>query len=138
MSKGDNKVIKRVNDSPLTQEGIFKFLEAIEKLDHDDHGFEVYTITAVQIFKGNSDKAFSAVTRMQALSKLLSNEELPGWAKSKKPDGSVELSGNIYVAAGTVPLIEGKNNFEFGKDELLRKAFQIGKIGVNQEISPRK
>lgn len=120
------KMIKRINETSLSKEEMFKFAEEAGLLDPEERDFEGHVITAARVFEGDADKILSVMFRMRALARLVT-EGIPGWTKPEQPDGAVMTHGALFVAAGVEPLTESGGEVAFDREKMLRRVFQLAK-----------
>jgi len=123
---GTSKLLERINNTPISAVEMESYLQAMEN-DSGEPGFERSVLIARQVFGKDSDKCYSINLRMTALSELLQSESLPGWVAPDTTNGSFQVAANLYLAAGSEPLVEEGKNWRFDTVSLLHKAFQIGK-----------
>jgi hypothetical protein len=123
----ENAFLDRINNNPISPDEMEKYLTAIEN-DDAQVSFGRAVMIAKEVFDNDYNKCMSINTRMTALSILIKNDSLPGWVKPKQPDGSYQVSANIYIAAGLEPMIENEDSTDFDAESLLKRAFQLGKI----------
>src|SRR4051812_40893601 len=104
--RGAKEVIARVNAHPIPHEDMLRFAEEAGHLEADERDFEGHALIAVRLFSPDRDKGVSAMFRMEALARLLIEEDIPGWARPVKPDGSVLTHPALFAAAGVATLVE--------------------------------
>jgi hypothetical protein len=127
LGRGANGVIARVNAFPVPREEMLQFAEAAGRLEPGERDFEGHAHTAIQLFSPDRDKYVSAMFRMEALDRFLSEEAVPGWTKPVNIEGAVLTHPAFFAAAGVVPLVEKAGDLAFDRDEFLRMAFEIAK-----------
>ena len=126
-ARGSLDLVRRVNKTPLTKKEMIEFIQEAEKIPRRDRCFQTHAIIAVQFFERNTDKAMSAIFRMEALSRLLNGGMIHGWTKDSKKKGTTLVRDNIFAAAGRTPVHARGYGVEFKKVELLKKAFELGR-----------
>ncbi len=104
-----------------------EFANEVHRLKPKDRDFEGRAITAIRFFE-NSDRAMSAMFRMGALARIISQGRLEGWTKPGDKKGMSLTNPILFEAAGQAPLRIIKNKFEFSRVTLLKKVFQIAKL----------
>ncbi|MCH8039744.1 MAG: hypothetical protein IH977_05285 [Nitrospinae bacterium] len=120
-------LVRQVNKTPLAKKEMIEFIQEAEKIPRRDRCFQTHAIIAVRFFERNTDKAMSAIFRMEALSRLLNAGPIHGWTKDGKKKGSTLVSENIFAAAGQTPVHAMDRSVGFKKVELLKKAFELGR-----------
>ncbi len=126
-SAGDRRVLRRVNKACLTGEQLMELAEKVHLLKEDKRDVDGVMITAISLFH-EGDVALSAQYRLRALAKIITAGDLPGWAHTPRPDGSIMVETAIFDAAGQTPLrFDGPTEFTFSRTALLRNAFQLAK-----------
>lgn len=119
------KMLRDINSTKLTGSELMKYAKEVHKLKHPD--FDWRAITAIRIFE-NSDRAMSAMFRMEALARIISQARLEGWVKPSRKKGMFLTNTALFDAAGQVPLRIKDKRFEFSRATLLRKVFQLAKL----------
>ncbi len=122
---GTQRVLNEINSTLLTRDEINTFVSAVAELSPDDYSFERSAITWMELFPDKREKGVSVMFRMTALAHLI-QEGLPGWTISM-PDGGDLTREAIFAAAAAEPVIEKDGDVAFGRDSLLRRAFQLAK-----------
>ena len=122
------KMLRDINSTKLSGSELMEFATRVHRLKPEDRAFEGRVITAIQLFEGDSDKAMSAMFRMEALSRIISQGRLEGWTKPADKKGMSLTRAVLFDSAGQVPLRIIKNRFEFSRAALLKKAFQLAKL----------
>lgn len=120
------KMLRDINSTKLTGSELMEYTEEVHKLKPKDRDFEGRAITAIRFFE-NSDRAMSAVFRMEALARIISQGCLEGWTKPADEKGMSLTNPVLFEAAGEVPLRIIENRFEFSRATLLKKVFQLAK-----------
>lgn len=105
-----------------------EFANEVDWLKPKDRGFEGRMVTALRFFKGDSGRVMSAMFRMEALARIISQGRLEGWTKPGDKKGMSLTNPVLFDAAGEIPLRIIKNRFEFSRATLLKKVFQIAKL----------
>jgi|GEM_PF-1160437 hypothetical protein len=121
------KMLRDINSTKLTGSELMEFANEVHRLKPKDRDFEGRAITAIRFFE-NSDRAMSAMFRMEALARIISQGRLEGWTKPGDKKGMSLTRAVLFDAAGQVPLRIIGNRFEFSRATLLRKAFQMAKL----------
>ncbi len=121
------RMLRGINSTNLAGSELMEFATRVHRLKPKDRDFEGRVITAIKLFKGDSDKVMSAMFRMEALARIISQDRLEGWVKPADKKGMSLTNPVLFEAAGQVPLRIIKNKFEFSRTTLLRKVFQIAK-----------
>jgi hypothetical protein len=121
------KMLRDINSTKLTGAELMEFANEVHRLKPKDRDFEGRAITAIRFFE-NSDRAMSAMFRMEALARIISKGRLEGWTKSADEEGMSLTNPILFEAAGQAPLRIRGNRFEFSRATLLKKVFQIAKF----------
>jgi hypothetical protein len=121
------KMLRDINATKFTRSELMEFANEVYRLKPKDRDFEGRAITAIRFFE-NSDRAMSAMFRMEALARIISQGRLEGWTKPGDKKGMSLTRPVLFDAAGQVPLRIIGNRFEFSRATLLRKAFQLAKL----------
>ena len=125
------KMLRGINSTKLTGSELMEFANEVHRLKPKDRVFEGKVIAALRFFKGDHDRVMSAIFRMEALARIISQGRLEGWTKLDDKKGMSLTNPVLFEAAGQVPLRIIKNKFEFSRVTLLRKVFQLAKLGKN-------
>lgn len=121
------KMLRDINATKFTGSELMEFANEVNRLKPKDRDFEGRAITAIRFFDGDSDRAMSALFRMEALARIISQARLEGWTKPSEKKGMFLTNTALFDAAGQVPLRIIENRFEFSRATLLKKVFQIAK-----------
>ena len=121
------KMLRGINSTKLTGSELMEFANEVHRLKPKDRVFEGRVITALRFFKGDHDRVMSAMFRMEALARIISQGGLEGWTKPGDKKGMSLTNPVLFDAAGQVPVRIIKNRFEFSRATLLKKVFQIAK-----------
>ena len=121
------RMLRDINGTRFTGSELMEFANEVHRLKPKDRDFEGRAITAIRFFE-NSDRAMSAMFRMEAFARIISQGRLEGWTKPGDKKGMALTKTVLFDAAGQVPLRIIKNRFEFSRATLLRKAFQMAKL----------
>lgn len=105
-----------------------EFANEVHCLKAEDRDFEGRVIIAIQFFGGDSKRVMSALSRMEALARIISKARLEGWVKPSEERGMFLTNTALFDAAGEVPLRIKDNKFEFSRAALLRKVFHVAKL----------
>jgi hypothetical protein len=119
------KMLRDINSTKLTGSELMEYAEEVHKLRDPD--FEGRAITAIRFFE-NSDPAMSAMFRMEALARIISQARLEGWVKPSLEKGMFLTNTALFDATGEVPLRIRENRFEFSRATLLKKVFQVANL----------
>lgn len=122
------KMVRCINATTLTGLELMGFADEVQRLKLKDRDFEGRAITAIRFFDGDSDRVISAIFRMEAFARIISQGRLEGWTKSADKKGMSLTNTVLFEAAGRVPLRIRENRFEFSRATLLKKVFQIAKV----------
>jgi hypothetical protein len=122
------KMLRGINSTKLTGSELMEFANAVHRLKAKDRVFEGRVIAALRFFKGDHDRVMSAMFRLEALARIISQGRLEGWTKPGDKRGMSLTNPVLFDAAGQVPLRVIKNRFEFSRATLLKKVFQIAKL----------
>ncbi|MGA2464739.1 MAG: hypothetical protein ABSH06_10370 [Thermodesulfobacteriota bacterium] len=122
------KILRDINSTKLTGSELMEFANEVQRLKPKDRDFEGRTIAAIRFFEGDSDRVMSAIFRMEALARIISQGRLEGWTKPSEKKGMFLTNTALFDAAGQIPLRIIKNRFEFSRATLLKKVFQIAKF----------
>jgi hypothetical protein len=122
------KMLKRINATRFTGAELMEFANEVHRLKPIDCDFEGRTIAAIQFFDGDSNRVMSALFRMEALARIISQARLEGWIKPSQEKGMFLTNTALFDAAGQVPLRIIENRFEFSRATLLKKVFQVAKL----------
>ena len=125
-SEGTQRVIDRVNANPPTRKQMAAYAKACGKLPPEDRVFEVHVITWARLFPRSAEQGYSAVFRMKALARLLSEGPLPGWTELSR-DGALLTREDIFAAAAAEPVIQQDSEVAFDRESLIRRTFQLAK-----------
>ncbi len=120
------KMLRTINSTKLTGSELMDFGDEVHRLKPKDRDFEGRAITAVRLFE-DSDRAMSAMFRMEAFARIISQGRLEGWTKPGDKQGMSLTNPVLLEAAGQVPLRIIKNKFEFNRATLLKRVFQLAK-----------
>ena len=121
------KMLRDINSTKLSGAELMEYANEVHRLNPKDRDFEGRAITAIR-FLENSDRAMSAMFRMEALARIISQARLEGWVKPSQEKGMFLTNTALFDAAGEAPLRIIKNQFEFSRATLLKKVFQIAKL----------
>ncbi len=120
-------MLRDINATKFTGAELMGFAKEVHRLDAEDRDFEGRAIIAIQFFGGDSKRVMSALFRMEALARIISQARLEGWVKPSQEKGMFLTNTALFDAAGQVPLRIIENRFEFSRATLLKKVFQIAK-----------
>ena len=121
------KMLRDINATKFTGSELMECANEVHRLGPKYRDFEGRAITAIRFFE-NSDRAMSAMFRMEALARIISQGRLEGWTKPGDKKGMSLTRAVLFDSAGQVPLRIIKNRFEFSRATLLKKAFQLAKL----------
>ena len=122
------KMLRDINATKFTGAELMGFASEVHRLKPKDRVFEGRVIAALRFFKGDHDRVMSAIFRMEALARIISEGRLEGWTKPGDKKGMSLTNPVLFEAAGQVPVRIIKNKFEFSRATLLKKVFQIAKL----------
>jgi formyltetrahydrofolate synthetase len=122
------RMLREINATKFAGSELMEFAARVHRLKPRDRVFEVQVITAIKLFKGDSDKLMSAMLRMEALARIVSEGRLEGWAKPGNKKGMSLANPVLFEAAGQVAVRIVGNRFEFSRATLLKRVFQLAKL----------
>lgn len=122
------KMLRGINATRFTGAELMRFANKVHRLKSKDRDFDGRVIIALRLFKGDHDRVMSAVFRMEALARIISEGRLEGWSKPGDKEGMSLSNPALFDAAGEVPVRIIKNKFEFSRATILKKVFQIAKL----------
>jgi len=92
------KLLKRVNSTKFTRLELMKFADEVHRLKPKYRDFEGRAITAIRFFE-NSDRAMSAMFRMEAFARIVSHGRLDGWTRPGDKKGMSLTRAVLFDAA---------------------------------------
>jgi hypothetical protein len=122
---GDAHVLKQINENPPTKEQMFAYVKACSELAPDNRVFERHVITWAQLFPDKRAQGYSAVFRMEALARMMSDDPLPGWTEPN--DDGLLTHQAIFAAAATEPVVMKNGKVTFDRAAFIKRAFQAAK-----------
>ena len=123
MSNG--KIQNEVNAVKVTVEDLLNATDEVHKLAPDDRNWEGRLHAMTRLFKGQPRKAMSVEYRLVAMSCLLEDGILPGWATPTSSDGSVQVAQAVWEAAASEPLIVEDPEAYFDKHSFLQRVLSL-------------
>src|SRR5205085_11697164 len=123
------KMLELLNQVPVTKEDIIEVVEELELADPDDHGWEKGLITVIRLQNGNREKVQAIMFRMEALARLLENEDTSGWTL-RLPNGAVLTQEPILAAAAVEKLIDKESDVGFGRESFLNKVLELAELDI--------
>jgi hypothetical protein len=121
------RMLRDINGTKFAGSELMEFANEVQRLNPEDRDFEGRTVVAIQFFNGDSKRVMSALFRMEALARIISQARLEGWVKPSQEKGMFLTNTALFDAAGQVPLRIIGNRFEFSRATLLKKVFQVAK-----------
>ena len=128
MTMISSKLLKKINDHPITKDEMRVYLGSLESTDEPPsfaHCIEV----GMSVFDNNTTKCLSLNVRLEALDRILSSGELHGWVNDSGEEDYSYIPESIFLAAGVTPLVADGSRANFVKDALLQTAFKLGGKG---------
>lgn len=125
MTMISSKLLKKINDHPITKDEMRVYLASLECTDAPpsfSHSLEV----SMSIFNDNTAKCFSLSRRLEALNNILSSGKLHGWINASNEEDCAYIPESIFIAAGVTPLVLDGAKISFAQDDLLQMAFKVG------------
>jgi hypothetical protein len=120
-----SKLLQKINDNPIYRDEMRVYLGSLNS--NNEQPSHANCIKAgMSTFNNNTDKCFWLNTRLDALNRILSSGELQGWVNDSGEEDFSYIPENVFIAAGVTPLVNDGQKMSFRKDDLLKKAFQVG------------
>lgn len=128
MSIVSSKLLRKINDHPITKEEMRVYLALLAC--GDEQPSHAHCVEAgMSAFDDNTTKCFSLNIRLEALNRILSSGDLHGWVSDTEEEGCFHIPESVFIAAGITPLVDDGPKVSFRKDDLLKTAFKVGKSG---------
>ena len=121
-------VLGDINGTALPRDEFLRFVHETHLLDEDERDIRVFAETAARVFTENPATISAALFRMEALARLVHEDIIPGWTSDRLEDGSVSVREDLFVAVAETPLVLRNGKIVFDRDDLLKKAFEIGRM----------
>ena len=122
-----SKLLEKINANPIDKEDMLMYIHSLQAT-HEPPTYAHCVEVAMSVFNKNSTKCFSLNIRLEALNRILSSGELHGWINTGDEEGSFYIPENVFIAAGTTPLVTDGPRISFEKNSLLKAAFKLGKL----------
>jgi len=113
--------LEKINEVEITIDDLLNATEEVHKLPPEDRNWEGRAFTMAKMFKGQPHKAMAIDSRLTAMSEMIENGNLPGWALPKDEEGSVGVSEPVWEATAKEPLILNGNSTTFNKESFLNR-----------------
>jgi hypothetical protein len=126
----DEEYLKRFNTIDMTVGDLIALQEEVtrSRQDGQEPGWDTATFAAARVFRGKPDaphRAHTAVTRMTAVSRLISSGALAIWMeRSNEPDVEM-VPQNVLQAAARCPLVRTGNDVGFDPAAFQRLALEL-------------
>lgn len=115
----------QLNATRITIDDLLLASREVHKLPPDDQGWEGRLHLMVRLFKGEPDKGLAIENRLMAMSALVASGTLPHWVLPEAPDGSVQISEPVWLAAATEPLLLKEREAYFEPKSFLERVLSL-------------
>ncbi|HMS27745.1 MAG TPA: hypothetical protein PKC80_10300 [Burkholderiaceae bacterium] len=96
---------KRLNAVTITKEDLLLVTQEVHKLPPGKRDWKDRLQLMNRLFNGEQDKVLAIEERIVAMSALISNGQLPGWAVPDENDGAMKIAEPVWMAAASEPLL---------------------------------
>lgn len=125
MNTWESEALERLNRVEVSMQDLLQASALVHELPEDQRDFEGRALVMLRLFPGQPDKCQVVEYRLQAMSSLLSERALPGWATPPSEDGAVLISEPVFQAAATQPIVMSNGRPAFAADAFVKRVLEL-------------
>ncbi len=105
MDQSTANLIARLNTVDVSVDDLLLASNEIHQLPPDQRDWEGRAICTARFFKGERQKAFAVISRLEAMAKLISSGALPNGLIPEIADGGHMIARPLFLAAAKEPIL---------------------------------
>jgi hypothetical protein len=120
-------MMRQVNATPVSQEELLSVIREVRESGPESRDMTGHALIAVRLYSDDPDKVKAIMFRLEALARLLSEQEAPGWTLSI-PNGAVLIQEPVFASAAVQPLVEQDGEVAFEREAFLEKVLDLADL----------